>query len=375
MAWLISLSLAPALWSNPGVHAAEQLPTIVSIAAGGRVFIRADGSVWSFIDTWELIRPIQVPGLKDTVRVGVDGHLGFDRMSTGYALRKDGTVWSWTIACQAEDDGLSNTCEHSQAVRVPGIDSVADLSVGRGFVIVLKRDGSVWGWGNDTIGELGNTPDQLNLTLGAIDQLRKYRVKIERDPVQIPISADIIGVSVTLDRTTAIDRTGQVWMWGWFSHDPRDKGEGEFVGESGLGAVKLKQSIPADKILAWEYRTYLIAEDGAVWGKGISLVDGLLFGDVEFTRISGVENPRMIAASWGAILWIDQDGRGWQSGPGFFPYDRDHPERREAIPTDAKIRDISADDFAVSVLTEDGRILSWLRRLDPGSKPIVVMGR
>ena len=46
-------------------------------------------------------------------------------------------------------------------VQVPGIDHVREFSAGSTHCLVLKEDGSVWGWGDNRHGEIGDFPDEI----------------------------------------------------------------------------------------------------------------------------------------------------------------------------------------------------------------------
>jgi alpha-tubulin suppressor-like RCC1 family protein len=67
------------------------------------------------------------------------------------------TLWEW-------GGNFSNPTQPVQ--QVTGIDafSFADISVGGSFALAFGTDGSVWGWGDDTFGELGNGPHSGRVT-------------------------------------------------------------------------------------------------------------------------------------------------------------------------------------------------------------------
>jgi alpha-tubulin suppressor-like RCC1 family protein len=102
----------------------------------------------------ELDRPTPLPGISDVVDVE-----GCDRAAA--ALRRDGTVWMW-----GEDRGgvmgtgkltgeYESGDEYHRPVRVKGIDQVTQIACGEEHMLVLRRDGSVWAWGSNKSGQLG----------------------------------------------------------------------------------------------------------------------------------------------------------------------------------------------------------------------------
>jgi len=101
-----------------------------------------------------LDRPTPLPGISNVVDVE-----GCDRAAA--ALRRDGTVWMW-----GEDRGgvmgtgtitgeYMSGEEYHRPVRVKGIDDVTQIACGREHMLVLRRDGTVWTWGSNDEGQLG----------------------------------------------------------------------------------------------------------------------------------------------------------------------------------------------------------------------------
>jgi hypothetical protein len=89
-----------------------------------------------------------------------------------YALTATGQVYSWGLP-----QGLgsvqyvftSNLVPHSVPALVPSLSSVEEIAVGGGNVLLRLADGSVWGWGPNLNGELGNgTATQATLPVRAL---------------------------------------------------------------------------------------------------------------------------------------------------------------------------------------------------------------
>ncbi len=148
------------------------LTDIVQIASGGRhgVAIKSDGTVWTFgLNEYGQLgrgpagndapQPAQVPGLAGAMRVAAGGH--FTVVVLG-----DGTVWAFgenpggilgvpaTASCQVGDFPLQ-PCTPSP-VQVTGIDGVAEVAAGGSHILALRSDATVWSWGNNYHGALGD---------------------------------------------------------------------------------------------------------------------------------------------------------------------------------------------------------------------------
>ncbi len=77
------------------------------------------------------------------------------------------------------------------------IPVVVDFSAGGNYCLAVKSDGTLWGWGNNQYGQLG-------------DGTRTDREK----PVQIGWDSDWIKVSAGFDHSLGIKKDGSVWAWG-----------------------------------------------------------------------------------------------------------------------------------------------------------------
>jgi len=126
------------------------------------------------------------------VSLGVESYNAF--LSRGCGLLGNGTVRCFSPRQGACDDG---TCD----APVEGLADVVSLAAGIGHHCVARRDGSVWCWGRNTGGALGDG--------SVVDRAQ---------PVQVPGLADVVEVAVTGDASCALQRDGAVRCWGSGAH-------------------------------------------------------------------------------------------------------------------------------------------------------------
>jgi alpha-tubulin suppressor-like RCC1 family protein len=148
----------------------EGLPDVTAVAAGGgqSLALLADGTVlaWGFNDSGQLgdgtttHRPIpgKVPGLAEIVALAGGYHHTL-------ALRADGTVWAFGLNDRGQlGDGSSEqrrtpvqVAELSAARAIAACGGGSDAEPGNaGHSVALLDDGTVWTWGCNNFGALGD---------------------------------------------------------------------------------------------------------------------------------------------------------------------------------------------------------------------------
>jgi alpha-tubulin suppressor-like RCC1 family protein len=144
------------------------LSDVVAIAAGAFTVyaLRGDGTVWAWGDnefgalgsgSGRAIAglPVRVSGLQQVAAIAAGAY-------DGYALRRDGSAWSWGLGADGELGDGGNR-DHSTPTRVLQLGAVAKLAAGGQAAYALDRSGRLWAWGSDVYGQLGdNSQVDLN---------------------------------------------------------------------------------------------------------------------------------------------------------------------------------------------------------------------
>lgn len=85
---------------------------------------------------------------------------GIMQVATGpnhtLALTLDGTVWAWG-SNEYGQLGDGTTTDRPTPVRVPSLGRVIAVAAGKHHSIAIQDDGSVWAWGNNARGQLGDS--------------------------------------------------------------------------------------------------------------------------------------------------------------------------------------------------------------------------
>lgn len=231
--------------------------------------IKVDGSLWS----WGYNLDGQLGANDRTNRSSmiqtVSGGFNWVKVSCGHyhtgAIKSDGSLWMW---------GYNNVGQLGDNSVAPKSSPVQTVSAGLSWVMVagggyhtaaIKTDNTLWMWGQNTEGQLG-VNDRTNRS----------------SPIQtVSGGSNWKSVACGANHSGAIKLDGTLWMWGLNDH-----------GQLGDNSVASKSS-PVQTVSAgtnWKYlacgyrHTAAVKTDGSVWCWGLN--DFGQLGDNSVTKKS-----------------------------------------------------------------------------------------
>jgi alpha-tubulin suppressor-like RCC1 family protein len=298
---------------------------------------------------------------------------GFVDVSCGngfiLALREDGTVWTWgALGCEKYGEGLDlrEYWVQPSPVQVP-ISDVISVSAGSRFSLALKSDGTVWGWGFNDYGMLG---DGTNVSTR----------KGDLTPVQVKNLNNIMQISAKGSRCLALRNDGTVWSWG--DNYGGCLGDGSF--ENRFEPVMVSG---LTNITSIQGGSFALKDDGTVWTWGLTLLNSSVTRDdlsspssQEFTssiskpvpyRIPGIEDVKSIDVDTSShhVVFVKADGtvrtwgfnEGGQLGDGTANQGEYAPYQTTPTQVEGIINAKSAVAGRVNslALCSDGSVLGW----------------
>jgi len=277
------------------------------LVAGGvyhTAALKTDGTLWSWgRGTNGNLGDNTIVSKSSPVQT-VSGGTNWKLVSGGYmytaAIKTDGTLWTWGINTDGRLGNNTITDKSSPIQTVSGGTNWKSLSCAYGGMASIKTDGTLWLWGRNAYGQCGNNS-----------------ITPRSSPVQtVSGGTNWKSVDYGLAHCAAIKTDGTLWTWG--------QGTNGQLGDSTLA----NKSSPVQTVSGgtnWKlvasgfYHTAAIKTDGTLWTWG-SNINGQL-GNNAITAISspvqtvsGGTNWKLIDAGGYNTSCIKTDGTLWLWG-------------------------------------------------------------
>lgn len=163
--------------------------------------IKTDGTLWVWGDggNGELGNGTET---SSTVPMKVGTATDWAVISAGFAvnaaIKTDGTLWSWGYNFFGQiGDGTKGT-DRLVPVQIGSATNWSSVTAGRNHAAAIKTDGTLWAWGLNDAGQVGD---------GTF--IDKY------SPVQIGFATNWKYLSLNESGTIAVKTDGTLWSWGW----------------------------------------------------------------------------------------------------------------------------------------------------------------
>jgi alpha-tubulin suppressor-like RCC1 family protein len=374
VAWLMLVLSTGAQTSADGTlvilrNPTNSSPRITSIWGGGgseQIVLKSDGTVWDWglNGSGELGNgttnnspvPVQVLG------PGGVGYLTSITAIMGgelhnFALKSDGTVWSWGMNFFGQlGDGSTNwgaiSNRSTTPVQVSGLTSVKSLG-GRGYhSMALKTDGSIWCWGDNASGQLGNGV--------------AYGSGTNR-PVQVIGLTNPVSISGGGFFSLALLADGTVRSWGDNSHGQL----GDGTTSNRYAPVTVTGLSNVVQISGGWFHAMALKSDGTAWAWGENsrgeIGDGTTNRRTTAVQVAGLSN---VVSVWGGdnnSMALRSDGTVWKWGVNQYGEQGDgtsddgtvpHPSAQQ-VPGLTNVAVAVCRDYHCICIKWDGTVWVW----------------
>ena len=194
----------------PGLYASAKDVAITTMTTGATIRYTTDGSTPTDTVGTLYTAPVRVAESLTLKAVAYRAGWTTSSVTTGEYKRvgisagifhtilakADGTVWTWGGNYEGQI-GDGTTTSRPTPAQILGISGVVAVAAGYYHSVALKSDGTVWAWGRNMFGQLGDGTTTQRLA-----------------PVQVVGISGVTAVAGGENSTYALKSDGTVWAWG-----------------------------------------------------------------------------------------------------------------------------------------------------------------
>ena len=279
----------------------------------------------------------------------VDAPCGIVQIVAGYyhtlALNRDGTVWSWGRNFYGQL-GDGTTTDRTEPAVVEGLPAIAFIAAGSYHSLAIDMDGNLWAWGWNFYGQLGDGTTSNSYV-----------------PEELGDLGPVIDVAAGLGHTIAAAEDGTVYTWGFNNYGQL----GDGTTENRYSPAAVDGVLGGASVAAGTYHTLALDLDGTLlaWGRNANgqLGDGTTTDSSVPVSVSTLTTALSLSAGGFHTLARDSSGSVWAWGMNFYGQLGDGTSSDRTSPVKLtepeNVIEIAAGQYHSIAVDQDGRVWAW----------------
>lgn len=299
--------------------------TEVSSGVDHTLAIKADGTLWAWGSNYygQLGASQNLSQSQNPVQVGVGYSKVFASNTYSHAIKTDGSLWGWgSMYSNISGNFLSKFTTDYRLTPFKIGDNFTKVVAGgsQQYVLALKNDGSLWGWGQDYYGQFGRgynifttvvQPTQINSNVLDIATSSHHTLIVKRDNtlwsygynfsgqlgndpyqyesrVPIKIGDGFLSVATGRSSSFAIKTDGSLWTWGDNQFGTLGNGA---TGQNALIPTKIGNGYSA--LSSGSSTLGALKTDGTLWTWGYGSMFGYVAASIDTLDVS-IPSPKQV---------------------------------------------------------------------------------
>jgi alpha-tubulin suppressor-like RCC1 family protein len=265
----------------------------------------------------------------------------WDKISSGgyhtLAIADDGTLWAWGYN-NVGQLGDGSTTHRSQPVKIGSDSNWSKITAGSFHSVAIKADGTLWVWGQNLYGQLGTGNTTSSLV-----------------PIQIGAETNWKNIAAGQAFTLAVKTNGSLWSAGRNSD-----------GQLGINSltdsavfVQVGSNTDWDKVYCGPYHAVALTTSGLLYLWGDNSAGQLGFQHYIDRRVPTIFASNIafttVAANAYSTIAIRTDGKIWRAGT-ICPIPSSTYQMREYITTESDWTNVSIGDNFLLATRSNGTL-------------------
>jgi alpha-tubulin suppressor-like RCC1 family protein len=328
-----------------------------SVSAGGghTIAIANNGTLWSWgqNSNGQLGNGTTSFMLQYTpIQVGTSNNWAFISAGNGHnvAIKTDGTLWAWGRNVDGQiGNGTASATSVNSPTQIGTGNAWAYVACGDEFTLALKSDNTLWAWGDNLYGQIGNGASGLSADVTS--------------PTQIG-GSDWKSISAGTFHAVAIKNNNTLWAWG--------RNQFGQLGNNSIVDLYVPTAIGTDNdwesVSAAVTHTIATKNSGSLWTWGSNqfgqLGDNSIIDKLIPTNIAAITGCHIVSKGQQHSVIKKTDGSLWSWGGNTNGQLGDGTNVQSLIPTavSGSATDwtyISSRISHTTALKSDGTLWSW----------------